>query len=84
MISYRVIYQTRRKESISTWQGDWQDEEIVVVAGEDAMEAIDDVVKVASILLGKDFRLRGVEIIGQVDIVSRSKGCENEQTTDIN
>lgn len=69
MISYKIKYQTRRRESVSIWQGDWQDKEIVVVAGEDAREAVDDVVKVANILLGKDFRLRGVEIIGQVDII---------------
>lgn len=81
MISYKIKYQTRRRETVSAWRGDWQDKEIVVVAGDDAIEAINEV---ARVVLGKDFRLRGVEIVGHVDIISHSERWEDEKTTGIN
>jgi len=52
MIAYRITYQTRRKTGISTHQGDWQDKEDVVVAGDDAREAVNEIVDSLS---GHDF-----------------------------
>jgi len=69
MISYRVTYQIRRKASLSVPQGDWQDKESVVVAGEDAMEAICKTVEDNS---GYDFRLKEIKVNGRVDMIAKS------------
>ena len=69
MTSYRVTYQTRRKAGVSTYQGDWQDKEGIVVAGDDAREAVDEIVDGLS---GHDFRLKSVEATGQVLAIARS------------
>ncbi len=66
MISYTIKYQTRRKEGPAGPQGNWQDEEKVVVVEEDARDAIDEIVDSVT---NCDFRLIGVKIIGQVDII---------------
>lgn len=67
MTSYKIMYQVRTKAGKAGLPGgDWQDKESVVVAGEDAMEAV-----LATFWNNEinEFRLRGVELIGQVDIV---------------
>jgi len=52
MTAYRITYQTHRKAGLSTYQGDWQDREGVVVAGDDARGAVDEIVDSLS---GHDF-----------------------------
>lgn len=68
MIAYLIKYQTRRRCGASTHQGDWQDKEAVVVAEEDAREAVDNIV---NDLRDHDFRLRGVEEVAQVTKIAR-------------
>lgn len=93
MTAYRIKYQIRRKGvtrkthimSGRPWStdGEWQDKEKVIVVGEDAREAIDEIV---STLSNNDFRVRGVEIITDVDIIAHGlsakinptdQGCQN-------
>jgi len=69
MTAYRITYQTLRKAGPSTHQGDWQDKEDVVVARDDAREAVDEIV---GSLSGHDFRLKSVEVTGQVTAIARS------------
>lgn len=69
MTAYRIKYQTRRKGGVAIWKGDWQDKEMIAVAGEDAREIIDGLVDT---LRGHDFRLRGIEVIVRVDIMARN------------
>lgn len=68
MTSYRIIYQIRRQEGPAGPQGNWQDGEKVVVVDEDAREAIRAVVDT---ICSGDFRLIGVEKVGQVDIIGK-------------
>lgn len=65
--SYKIIFQIRRKGNISIWQGDWQDKEVVILGGDDATEIVNEM---ATTFPHHDFRLKGVEIIGQVDAIS--------------
>lgn len=67
IITYRIKYQTRRRSEVSIPQGDWLDKERVVLAREDAREAINEVI---STINNSDFRLRGVEIVGRVDMIA--------------
>lgn len=71
MTSYLVMYQIRRKRGVSISQGDWQDKEDVVIAGDDAREAVDEIVYGLS---DHDFLLKGVKMMGQVTAISRSLG----------
>lgn len=66
MTSYRVTYQIRRREGVSISQGDWQDKEVIVVAGDDAMDAIWEV---QNAVVDHDFRLRTVEVRERIDII---------------
>ncbi len=67
MIVYLIRYQTRRREAVSIPQGDWQDKEVRVVAGEDAREALNELVGTIENI---DFRLRGIEVCGRVDMIA--------------
>lgn len=66
MISYRVMYQIRRREGVSISRGDWQDKEMRVVAGKDARDAVREVERVVH---NNDFRLKSIEVLGQIDRV---------------
>ncbi|KKN91214.1 hypothetical protein LCGC14_0220820 [marine sediment metagenome] len=69
MTSYLIKYQTRRKHRCASIpQGEWQDKEIRVVAGEDAREALDEIL---GTFKGFDFRLRGIEVCGQIDVIAQ-------------
>lgn len=70
MISYRVKYQVRRKDGLSTPQGEWQDKEEVVVAGEDAREAINAVMHNVP-NHHNCFRLIGVKVKGKIDVIAQ-------------
>ncbi len=66
MTLYLIKYQTRREEGISILQGDWQDKEMTIVADDDARDAVEVAVNVAT---NCDFRLKGIEVCGQVDAI---------------
>ncbi len=69
MTSYRVKYQTRRKSKLAgIGQGEWQDKEVIVLAGEDAKEAIDEIVDIDP---GLESRLKKVDAWGRVDVIAR-------------
>ncbi len=67
MKTYIIRYQTRRKGSTTMRQGDWQDKEMCVVAGENAMEAW---VAVIMDLRGMDYRLRSISVDRHVDLIA--------------
>jgi hypothetical protein len=69
MTAYRITYQTRRRAGLSIHQGDWQNRENVVVAGDDARDAIDEIING---LGGYDFRLQSVEVTGQVTAIAHN------------
>lgn len=77
MTSYKVMYQIRRRSAVSIPKGDWQDKEDVVVAGDNAVEAIDEI---GDNLRGYDFRLKGVEIVGQITKIVKSIISETNST----
>ena len=67
MTSYLIKYQTLRKDDMAnTRQNEWQDKEMTVVANNDAMDAIE---VVRNINIDREFRLKEVEISGQVDVI---------------
>ena len=69
MTVYLIRYQTRRKYIYaSVPQGEWQDKEIRVVAGEDAREALNEIL---GTFKGFDFRLRGIEVCGRIDMIAQ-------------
>lgn len=63
MTVYQIKYQTRSKEGLSIPQGEWQDKEEFIVAGDDAREAVDEVVRT---IRNHDFRLIEVKSSGCV------------------
>lgn len=67
MTSYRVMYQTRRQASSGISPGEWRDKEMVIVAGDDAMDAIAFVLEKYSRF---DIRIKGVKVVGQVDAIA--------------
>lgn len=67
MTSYLITYQTRRKDGVGIHQGDWQYKKCVIVAGDDAREAVGWIN--LSCCLDYDFRLRSIGVIGQVDMI---------------
>ena len=68
MLAYKVKCRTRRKGNLSVPEGEWQFMEKTVVAGDCATEAI---AAVHEFLDGVEFRLVGVEVTGDVDLVAR-------------
>lgn len=63
-----VRYQIRRKSKLAgIGKGEWQDKEVVVLAGDDAIEAVDEVVDNP----GLEFRLKQVNVWGHVDVIAR-------------
>lgn len=73
MTTYLIKYQIN--------EGEWLDTESRVVAGEDAREAVDEIV---SYLSGKThvhgFRLKSIEIVGHVDIIARGIAFDEART----
>jgi hypothetical protein len=69
MIAYAVRYQTRRKGNVSMGPGDWQDKEMCVVAGENAIDAWFDI---TATLVGVDYRLTSISVDRHIDLVSRT------------
>lgn len=67
MTTYKIEYQVRRHSAVSIPQGDWLDEQMVVLVDDDAREAVDEVSRG---LTNHDFRLKRVILIGNVDIIS--------------
>ncbi len=68
MTAYLIKYQIRRRGGISIHQGDWQDKEVMVVAGDDARRALDEVVNAVQ---DQDFRLREIKVCMQVDMIAK-------------
>ncbi len=68
MTAYLIRYQIRRRGIISIPQGDWQDKEEIVVAGDDGRDAVNEIV---GSLQGRDFLLKEIEIIGQVTKIAQ-------------
>lgn len=69
MTSCMIRYQTRRKNKLAgIGQGEWQDKEVVVLAGDDAIEAVD---AMADIDPDLEFRLKRVVKWGYVDIIAQ-------------
>jgi hypothetical protein len=64
---YIVKYQTRRKGNVSMRQGDWQDREMCVVAGENAISAWAEVIMS---LRGVDYHLTSITVDRQVDLIA--------------
>jgi len=67
MVAYIVKYQTRRKGSVTMRQGNWQDKEKCVVAGDNAMEAW---VEVIMNLRGVDYHLTSIAVDRRVNLIS--------------
>lgn len=67
MTIYLIRYQIRYRSMVSIPQGEWQDKEMRVVAGDDARDAIDEVMNT---VVDQDFRLKEIEVCGQIDIVT--------------
>lgn len=80
MTSYLVRYQTRRRAVPSIYQGNWQDKEDVVVAGDDAREAVDAIIDSIS---GHDFRLMGVEKKGMVSVIAKGIVTKTNQISQV-
>lgn len=69
MTSYLVTYQVRRKGDVGIPQGDWIDREMIVIAGDDAREAINETIDNST---NHDFRLREIKVNGRVDVIAQS------------
>lgn len=70
MTSYRIRYKIRRRsDEASIGQGEWQDKEVRVVAGEDARKAVAAIYDTTE---GHDFCLREIKVIGEVDIIAQT------------
>lgn len=69
MTSYLVTYQVRRKGGVGIPQGDWIDREMIVIAGDDAREAINETIDNNT---NHDFRLREIKVNGRVDVIAQS------------
>lgn len=69
MIAYQIRYQTCRNGRLTIPSGDWQDKEKTVLADEDARGAVN---KIIDSLQGYSFRLKGVEVVGQVDMIAKT------------
>ncbi len=76
MTAYLIRYQIRRRGRISIPRGDWQDEEKIVVAGDDGREAINEIV---DSITNYDFRLRSVEEVRRVDRISKRLTPQKER-----
>ena len=75
MTAYRIKYQTRRKDKLTIPSGNWQYKEKTVLAGDDAREAID---KIVDSLQGYSCRLRGVKVVGRVDMIAKTNSTDRE------
>ena len=68
MTIYLIKYQIRYRDMVSIPQGEWQDKEVRVVAGDDARDAVSEVIDTVA---GQDFRLKEIKVCGQIDIIAQ-------------
>ena len=71
MTTYQIKYQTRIKANVSIRQGEWQDEEEFIIAGDDAREAIYEVERTT---YDHDFRLIEVRPFGHIERIVHNFG----------